>query len=129
MNSTVKTILFWMAMIVLAVLLWRMASTGSQTARDQTPSYTDFQAQVQKGNVSEATIMLSPVSAEVDGEFREPKTKFRVTVPKETLSDLTKELQAKNVEVNIKEVRNNDWVSFLIDGVPFLLLLVVFLIM
>ncbi|HVB35977.1 MAG TPA: ATP-dependent zinc metalloprotease FtsH [Candidatus Acidoferrales bacterium] len=129
MNSTVKTILFWMAMILLAVLLWRMASTGGQTARDQTPSYTDFQAQVEKGNVSEATIMLSPVSAEVDGEFRDPKTKFRVTVPKETLSDLTKELQAKNVEVNIKEVRNNDWVSFLIDGVPFLLLLVVFLIM
>jgi len=116
-------------MILLAVLLWRMASTGGQTARDQTPSYTDFQAQVEKGNVSEATIMLSPVSAEVDGEFRDPKTKFRVTVPKETLSDLTKELQAKNVEVNIKEVRNNDWVSFLIDGVPFLLLLVVFLIM
>ncbi|MHB8411102.1 MAG: ATP-dependent zinc metalloprotease FtsH [Candidatus Acidiferrales bacterium] len=129
MNSTVKTILFWMAMILLAVLLWRMASTGGQTARDQTPSYTDFQAQVQKGNVSEATIMLSPVSAEVDGEFRDPKAKFRVTVPKETLSDLTKELQDKNVEVNIKEVRNNDWVSFLIDGVPFLLLLVVFLIM
>ncbi|HVB08004.1 MAG TPA: ATP-dependent zinc metalloprotease FtsH, partial [Candidatus Acidoferrales bacterium] len=129
MNSTVKTILFWMAMILLAVLLWRMASTGWQTARDQTPSYTDFQTQVQKGNVSEATIMLSPVSAEVDGEFRDPKAKFRVTVPKETLSDLTKELQDKNVEVNIKEVRNNDWVSFLIDGVPFLLLLVVFLIM
>ena len=129
MNSTVKTILFWMAMILLAVLLWRMASTGGQTARDQTPSYTDFQTQVQKGNVSEATIMLSPVSAEVDGEFRDPKAKFRVTVPKETLSDLTKELQDKNVEVNIKEVRNNDWVSFLIDGVPFLLLLVVFLIM
>jgi len=128
-NSTVKTILFWMAMILLAVLLWRMASTGGQTARDQTPSYTDFQTQVQKGNVSEATIMLSPVSAEVDGEFRDPKAKFRVTVPKETLSDLTKELQDKNVEVNIKEVRNNDWVSFLIDGVPFLLLLVVFLIM
>ena len=117
-------------MILLAVLLWRMASTGGQTARDnQAPSYTDFQAQVDKGNVSEVTIMLSPVSAEVDGEFREPKTKFHVTVPKETLSDLTKELQAKNVDVNIKEVRNNDWVSFLIDGVPFLLLLVVFLIM
>ncbi|MFZ0639597.1 MAG: ATP-dependent zinc metalloprotease FtsH [Candidatus Acidiferrales bacterium] len=130
MNSTVKTILFWMAMILLAVLLWKMASTGGQTAREQTPSYTDFQAQVEKGNVSEATIMLSAVSAEVDGEFREPKIeKFRVTVPKETLSDLTKELEAKNVEVNIKPVSDNNWMNFLIDGVPFILLLVVFLIM
>jgi cell division protease FtsH len=128
-NSTVKTILFWMAMILLAVLLWRMASTGGQTTREQTPSYTDFQDQVQKGNVSEATIMLSAVSAEVDGEFRDPKTKFRVTVPKETLNDLTKELEAKNVDVNIKTVSDNNWMSFLIDGVPFILLLVVFLIM
>src|SRR5690348_3511985 len=118
-----------MAMILLAVLLWRMASTGGQTAREQTPSYTDFQTQVQKGNVSEATIMLSSVSAEVDGQFREPKDKFRVTVPKETLNDLTKELQAKNVDVNIKTVSDNNWMTFLIDGVPFILLLVIFLIM
>jgi len=128
-NSTVKTVLFWVAMILLAFLLWRMASTGGQTAREQTPSYTDFQTQVQKGNVSEATIMLSSVSAEIDGEFREPKEKFHVTVPKETLSDLTKELEAKNVDVNIKTVSENNWVNFLIDGVPFILLLVVFLIM
>ncbi|MFZ0701507.1 MAG: ATP-dependent zinc metalloprotease FtsH [Candidatus Acidiferrales bacterium] len=125
-----KTILFWMAMILLAVLLWKMASTGGQTAREQTPSYTDFQAQVEKGNVSDATIMLSAVSAEVDGEFREPKvTKFRVTVPNATLNDLTKELEAKNVDVNIKPVSDNNWMNFLIDGVPFILLLVVFLIM
>jgi cell division protease FtsH len=118
-----------MAMILLAVLLWKMASTGGQSAREQTPSYTDFQDQVQKGNVSEATIMLSSVSAEVDGEFREPKMKFRVTVPKETLSDLTKELEAKNVDINIKTVSDNNWVNFLIDGVPFILLVVIFLIM
>jgi cell division protease FtsH len=128
-NSTVKTVFFWMAMILLAVLLWEMASRGGQTARDESPSYTEFQSEVQKGNVSEVTIMLSQVSAEVDGEFREPKAKFHVTVPKETLSDLTKELQDKNVDVNIKEVRSNDWVSFLIDAVPFILLLVIFLIM
>jgi len=128
-NSTVKTVLFWVAMILLAVLLWRMASTGGQTSREQTPSYTDFQTQVQKGNVSEATIVLSSVSAEVDGEFREPKEKFRVTVPKETLNDLTKELEAKNVDVNIKTVSDNNWVSILIDGVPLILLIVLFLIM
>ncbi|HEV2289414.1 MAG TPA: ATP-dependent zinc metalloprotease FtsH [Candidatus Acidoferrales bacterium] len=129
MNSTVKTVFFWMAMILLAVVLWEMASKGGQTSRDESPSYTEFQTEVQKGNVSEVTIMLSQVSAEVDGEFRDPKAKFHVTVPKETLSDLTKELQDKNVDVNIKEVRNNDWISMLIDTVPFILLLVIFLIM
>ncbi|HKF51965.1 MAG TPA: ATP-dependent zinc metalloprotease FtsH [Candidatus Acidoferrales bacterium] len=129
MNSTVKTILFWMAMILLAVLLWKMASQGGQTARESTPSYTDFQAQVEKGNVSDATILLSSVSAEVDGEFREPKTKFRVTVPNGTLNDLTKELASKNVDVNIKTVSDNTWINVLIDVSPFVLLLVIFLFM
>ncbi|HVA71573.1 MAG TPA: ATP-dependent zinc metalloprotease FtsH [Candidatus Limnocylindrales bacterium] len=136
MNSTVKTVLFWMAMILLAVLLWRMASTGGQTARDQAPSYTDFQTQVQNGNVSDATIMLSPSSAEIHGDYREPVVEnnnkfasFKVTVPKETLNDLTKELQAKNVDVSIKEVRNNDWLTLLLDGLPFLLLVGFVLIM
>jgi cell division protease FtsH len=118
-----------MAMILLAVLLWKMASTGGQSTREQTPSYTDFQDQVQKGNVSEATIMLSSVSAEVDGEFRDPKMKFRVTVPNATLNDLTKELASKNVDINVKTVSDNNWVNFLIDGVPFILLVVIFLIM
>lgn len=117
-------------MILLAVLLWKMASQGGQTAREQTPSYTNFQEQVEKGNVSEATIMLSSVSAEVDGEFREPtKTKFRVTVPNGTLNDLTKELASKNVEVNIKTVSDNTWINVLIDVSPFVLLLVIFLFM
>jgi len=123
-------------MILLAVLLWRMASTGGQTARDQAPSYTDFQTQVQNGNVSDATIMLSPSSAEIHGDYREPVVEnnnkfasFKVTVPKETLNDLTKELQAKNVDVSIKEVRNNDWLTLLLDGLPFLLLVGFVLIM
>src|SRR5215469_4210373 len=118
-----------MAMILLAVLLWKMASQGGQTARESTPSYTDFQAQVEKGNVSDATILLSSVSAEVDGEFREPKTKFRGTVPNGTLNDLTKELASKNVDVNIKTVSDNTWINVLIDVSPFVLLLVIFLFM
>ena len=116
-------------MILLAVLLWKMASQGGQTARESTPSYTNFQEQVEKGNVSDATILLSSVSAEVDGEFREPKGKFRVTVPNGTLNDLTKELASKNVEVNIKTVSDNTWINVLIDVSPFVLLLVIFLFM
>jgi len=116
-------------MILLAVLLWKMASQGGQTARELTPSYTEFQTQVEKGNVSDATILLSSVSAEVDGELREPKSKFRVTVPNGTLNDLTKELASKNVDVNIKTVSDNTWVNVLIDVSPFVLLLVIFLFM
>ncbi len=117
-------------MILLAVFLWKMASSGSQTAREQEPSYTDFLAQIQRGNVSEVTIYLSQISADVQGEYREPSgTKFRVTVPKETLSDLTKMLEDKNVRANIKEVTRADWLNFLLTAGPLVLIVVFWILM
>jgi cell division protease FtsH len=123
-NSTVRTILFWLLMILLAVVLWKMASSGGQSAKEIEPTYTDFLDQVAKGNVSEVTVYLSQVSAEVQGEYRQPSgQKFRgVTVPLTTLSDLTKQFQEKNVRINVKEVKSPDWVTFLLNAAPLVLL-------
>jgi cell division protease FtsH len=122
-NSTVRTILFWLLMILLAVVLWKMASTGGQSSREKELIYTDFLAEVQKGNVSEVTVYLSQISAEVQGDFRDPSgTKFRVTVPQSTLSDLTKQLEDNKVRVNIKEVNHTDLWTFLLNAAPLILL-------
>ena len=96
-------------MVLLAVLLWKMASTGGQSAREQEPSYTEFMAQVEKGNVREVTLYLSQVSAEVQGELRDPSSKFRVMVPREVTPDLTKQLRDKGVLIHVKEVSRSDW--------------------
>jgi hypothetical protein len=61
-NSTVRTILFWLLMILLAVVLWRMASTGGQSAHDDEPNYTNFLTKVQNNSVKDVTIYLSPNS-------------------------------------------------------------------
>ena len=71
MNSTVRTILFWLLMILLAVVLWKMASTGGPSAHEDEPSYTNFLAKVESGNVKDVTIYLSPNSAELQGEYRD----------------------------------------------------------
>ena len=96
MNSTVRTILFWLVMVVLAVALWKMASTGGQTAHEDEPSYTKFLAQVQQGNIKEVTIYLAQNSAEVEGEYRDGGAKFHnVTVANSSIPDITKSLQTK----------------------------------
>ncbi len=59
-SSTAKTILFWMFIILLCVVLWRMVSASGQSAREEEPSYSDFMSQVDRGNVKEVTIYLSP---------------------------------------------------------------------
>jgi cell division protease FtsH len=109
-------------MILLAVVLWRMASTGGQSAHDDEPNYTNFLAKVQGNSVKDVTIYLSPNSAELQGEYREGG-KFRgVTVANTAIPDITKALQDHNVLYNYKEVKNADWLTFLVNFGPLLLL-------
>ena len=122
MNSTVRTILFWLLMILLAVVLWRMASTGGQSTHEDEPNYTNFLAKVQNGSVKDVTIYLSPNSAELQGEYREGG-KFRgVTIANTAIPDVTKALQDHNVLYNYKEVKNADWLTFLVNFAPLILL-------
>jgi cell division protease FtsH len=121
-NSTVRTVLFWLLMILLAVVLWKMASTGGPTAHEDEPSYTNFLAKVQSGNVKDVTIYLSPNSAELQGEYRDG-SKFRgVTLANTAIPDVTKAFQDQHVLYNYKEVKDANWVSLLFNFGPLILL-------
>src|SRR6202171_1046674 len=109
-------------MILLAVVLWKMASTGGQSVHEDEPSYTNFLAKVQSGNVKDVTIYLSPNSAELQGEYRDG-TKFRgVTLANTAIPDVTKSFQDQHVLYNYKEVKNANWMSLLFNFGPLILL-------
>ncbi len=123
MNSTAKTILFWISIVFLGVMLWKLVSANGQQAREDTPSYSEFMAKVDEGDVKEVTMYLSPNSYEMQGEYVRPANrKFRVTVPKENAPAITKALQDKAVQLSVKEVRSGDWVLILLNALPLLLL-------
>jgi len=121
-SSTLKTVMFWLFIIMLAVLLWTLVSKSGQSAREEEPSYSEFMAQVERGNVKEVTLYLSPTSYEIEGEWREPSKKFRTTIFKESAPDLAKTLRDKQVLINVKEVNRADWVTFLLNAAPLFLL-------
>jgi cell division protease FtsH len=121
-SSTLKTIMFWLFIIMLGVLLWTLVSKSGQSTREKEPSYSEFMADVDRGNVKEVELYLSPTSYEVEGERREPAEKFRVTIFKESAPDLVKTLREKNVLISVKEVNRADWVSVLFSAAPILLL-------
>ena len=121
-SSTLKTIMFWLFIVMLAVLLWTLVSKSGQSAREEEPSYSEFMAQVDRGNVKEVTLYLSPTSYEIEGEWREPSKKFRTTIFKESAPDLAKTLRDKQVLINVKEVNRADWVTFLLNAAPLFLL-------
>src|SRR5262249_32640053 len=122
-SSTAKTILFWISIVFLGVMLWKLVSSNGQAAREDTPSYSEFIAKVDEGDVKEVTLYLSPNSYELQGEYVLPvNRKFHVTIPKENAPEITKALRDKAVQLNVKEVRSGDWVLILLNALPLLLL-------
>jgi hypothetical protein len=121
-NSTARTILFWMFIVVLFMVLWRVVSARGQSTHKLEPSYSEFISQVDRGNVKEVTLYLSQNSYEVEGEYREPAQQFRVTIFKESSTDLTKELLDKGALMNVKAVTRADWINFLLTAAPLILL-------
>src|SRR5580658_3269216 len=109
-------------MILLAVVLWKMASTGGQSAREDEPQYTSFLDKVHGGAVKDVTIFLSQNSAELTGDYANG-TKFRgVTVANTAIPDLTKTLSDQHIIYNYKEVKDANWISFMINFAPLILL-------
>jgi cell division protease FtsH len=122
-SSTAKTILFWLSIVLLGVMLWRLVSQNGQAAREDTPSYSEFMAHVEQGDVKEVTMYLAPNSYELQGEYVKPANKkFRTTIFKEDAPNLSKVLRDKSVLINVKEVRSGDWLIILLNALPLLLL-------
>ena len=103
-SPVVRTVLFWILMVALATVLWKMSSksnrpgSGSSTS---SMSYSDFMAQVDKNNVSSVKILESPSTAEVQGQLRQPNASFRVTIPKESIPDVTQRLQKQGASIEV----------------------------
>ena len=122
-SSTAKTILFWLSIVLLGVMLWRLVSANGQATREDTPSYSEFMVHVDQGDVKEVTMYLAPNSYEMQGEYVKPANKkFRTTIFKEDAPNLTKQLREKQVAINVKEVRSGDWLIILLNALPLLLL-------
>jgi cell division protease FtsH len=121
-SSTAKTILFWISIVFLGVMLWRLVSAnGAQPPKD--PSYSEFMAKVEAGEVKEVTMSLSPNSYELQGEYIRPaNTKFSVLIAKENAPEVTKALHDKAVPMRVKEVRSGDWLLIIVNTLPLVLL-------
>ena len=123
-SSTAKTILFWISIVFLGVMLWKLVSANGSQAHEDQPSYSAFMAKVDAGEIKEVTMYLSPNSYEIQGEYRNPpNTKFTVTVFKEAAPDLIKELKDKGTMIKgMKEVHSGDWILILLNALPLILL-------
>src|ERR1022692_1812690 len=116
-NSNVKTLIFWVVLICVAVLLFAVVRTG-QGIKEDPISFTQFQEKVSAGGVKEGTI----ADHDVHGVYQNPNLGFHTQVPANypKLYDL---LNDKKVNINIKDTSSGGWVSILLNASPFIVLL------
>ena len=117
MNSTVKTIAFWLVIVLAGVLLWQVVKAGSSAPKEREINFSAFLSEVDKGNVSDVTV----TGQEVRGKFKNDKAGFHVTVPV-GYSEMIKELRDKGVDMTIKDANGGGWPSWLQTLLPFVVL-------
>ncbi len=117
MNSTVKTVLFWAVIIVSAFLLWQVVRSGSNSQKDKEVNLSQFMSDVNQGIVREVTIS----GQEVRGKYKNDNSGFHLSIPV-TYPDIYKTLLDKGVSVNIRDISNDTWPSWILNLAPLLLL-------
>jgi cell division protease FtsH len=123
MSPVVRTVLFWVLMVALAAVLWRMASNDNRSGPGEPyslMSYSDFMAQVDKNNVASIRLLESPATAAVEGQLRDPQEKFRTTIPKETIPALTDQLRKQGAVVEVSEEKRMSGRDMIANLAPFL---------
>jgi len=125
LNSTTKSIVLWVVLVVAALVLWQMIKLGGGAGKVQEINFSQFMSQAKSGNVMSVTI----TGDDVQGQVHTPKDESFHTVIPANYSDLYKTLEDKGVAVTIKEPSNTTWVNLLMNGVPILLIFALFIFM
>jgi cell division protease FtsH len=102
MNSTVKTIFFWLVIGISASLLWQIVRSNPSNAQGQEISYSTFITQAEAGQIARVDI----AGARIEGEYRDGKGRFRLTGPSNPSAFLGI-LQDMGVEIRFRDVQKS----------------------
>ena len=117
MNSNIKTLIFWVVLICLAVLLFAIVRTGN-TPREEQISFTQFLDKVKSKEIREVTI----ADRDAHGTYQNPNVGFRTQLPL-NYPPMIDEMRANGVAVTYKDTSTGGWVSILLNASPFIVLL------
>ena len=111
-----------MLMIICLIFVWQFVMHSGAGGHDSAISLTQLQDYSDKGRVAEVTVN----GTDVTGKFKDSKEAFHTTIPS-NYPDLYKNLHDKGVNVTIKDQSNSFWFGALVQFLPMMLILGVFL--
>jgi cell division protease FtsH len=120
LNSTLKSLLFWMVLVVVGVLIWQFSS-GLRPS-PQTIPFTAFLQQVADGQVQTVTITGNEITGTLTGNTGNGTEQFRTVAPTQ-YDGLGNLLADKKVVINAKEPTTSPWATLLYSWAPILLMI------
>jgi cell division protease FtsH len=101
-NSTVKTVLFWLLIGVSALLLWEVVKSARDGQKDQELSVTQFMGDVDQNNIRDIEVN----GMEVHGHHRDGQ-QFHTTAPSNYFTpEMLKGLQSKGVGIKFRDINS-----------------------
>jgi cell division protease FtsH len=117
-NSSVKTIMFWVFILICLMMLWAVVQKSATMGKDTEIPYSDLFDKVQNQQVLDASIQGN----ELHGHLKSsPKDQFHTTIPA-NYEELEKAMLAAKINFSIKEPQSNILLPLLFNVGPFVLL-------
>jgi len=120
LNSTLKSLLFWMVLVVVGVLIWQF-STGLRPGPSSIP-FSQFLQKVDAGEVQSVVISGNEITGKYNGNAGDGTGSFRSYAPSQ-YEGLANKLAEKNVGIEAKPESASPWTAILYSWAPILLMI------
>jgi cell division protease FtsH len=129
LNSTVKQLLIWVLTLGCLLVGWRYVVTNMGPGHDQAISVTEMQNDAEAGKIS--SILVN--GEDVTGEYKDATGQFKTFHTSITGNYMdrseVKDLSDHGVKVTIKNQQGNLWLGILLQALPIIVLLALFMFM
>ena len=115
MNSTLKSLFFWIALLVVAMLIWNFSTRFQH--QDRPVSFSEFISSVEGGSVARVII----TGQDINGVTKAGES-FHTYAPTQ-YDGLVNKLIDRGVVIQAKEPTANPWITLLSSWAPFLLVI------
>jgi cell division protease FtsH len=130
LNSTVRQILLWVALLGCLFILANYVFKTSGAGKDTTVSASQFQNDVDAAKVQEITVNGTEITAKYKGDAKETfHTVIPATFTPANFPDLYKSLREHGVGITNKDQSQSFWLQALVGVLPVLVLLGLFMFM
>src|SRR3954464_4652486 len=114
MNSTLKSLLFWIGLVVIGALIWQFSSNIQKS--EELVTFSEFMDKVDSQKIAEVTISGNEITAKPTLTDAANKTGYRTFAP--DYPDLVKELRDKKVAIAATREATTPWTTLLLAYAP-----------